>query len=144
MEKNLIPALIDNKNLMEDAFEDDNEIFGNFYAAKDHRKNNVRHLLCWAHCIDYYNSPDAEGVIDVKWNFGGNIVVITLIAVPPSEDFEYVKEQIFDYFKNNSSHGNVKTIQGLQSASVLRTILSTFISTMTLTNANSFQGGDTP
>lgn len=99
MEKNLIPAPIDNKNLMEDAFEDDNEIFGNFYAAKDHRKNNVRHLLCWAHCIDYYNSPDAEGVIDVKWNFGGNTVVITLIAVPPSEDFEYVKEQIFDYFK---------------------------------------------
>jgi hypothetical protein len=93
MEKNLVPAPIDNKNLMEDAFEDDNEIFGYFYAAKDHRKNGVRHL------IDIYKSPDSEGFVDVKWKYGGNTITITLIAVPPSEDFEYVKERIFDYFK---------------------------------------------
>jgi len=43
MKQKLIYAPIDNKNLLEDAFEDD--VFGGFYAAPDHRKHNIRHLV---------------------------------------------------------------------------------------------------
>ena len=42
--KTLIPAPIDNKNLSEDSFED--EVFGDFYACKDHRDGSrSRHLF---------------------------------------------------------------------------------------------------
>ena len=43
MEQKLIPAPIDNKNLLEDPFED--EVFGNFYACCNHRKNGLSALI---------------------------------------------------------------------------------------------------
>ena len=93
----LIPCPIDNKNLTEDAFEDG--VFKNFYAAKDHRKNKTRHLLCWTHGEDYYNSPDAEGVVEVFWRYADYRIAIRMIAVPPTEDFDTTKEAVFDYLK---------------------------------------------
>ena len=45
MEKNLIPAPIDNKNLMEDPFEDSEELFGNFFVGRDHRIGSKRHFV---------------------------------------------------------------------------------------------------
>ena len=83
----LIEAPIDNKNLMEDPFED--EIFGDFYAAADHRKNGKRHLIGhkreWADCW-----------LDVYWEYGWNTVRITVLAIPGHEDFVYVSHDVYD------------------------------------------------
>lgn len=90
----LIPAPIDNKNLMEDPFED--EIFGDFYAAEDHRKNGKRHLIGhkkeWSDCL-----------IDVSWEYGYNLVKIAVLAVPAHEDFETVSREVFECVRETFS-----------------------------------------
>ena len=97
MEK--IAAPIDNKNLMEDPFEDD--VFGNFYPAYDHRVGKMRHLIGHKEVKDEFNYE--EGLVDVKWQWGDNCIRITLLAVPgvsDSYDWEYARKVIFgDYRK---------------------------------------------
>lgn len=94
MEK--IKAPIDNKNLLEDPFEDD--VFGDLYAASDHRKGGRRHLVGCKAVRE--NGIDCEdGIVDVSWSYGDNCVTITLLAVPPTEDWESTRDYIFGDYK---------------------------------------------
>lgn len=80
MGKYLIEAPIDNKNLMEDAFED--EVFSDFIEARGHRKNGKRHLIGSVE-LKGKKSPLytlAEGIVDVSWKYGGNTVTIKVIG----------------------------------------------------------------
>ena len=97
MEK--IAAPIDNKNLLEDPFED--EVFGDFYAAHDHRDGSrTRHLVGRRRVrnedgFDY----DADALVDARWKYGDNCVMITLLAVPPQEEWEDTRRYIFDAYR---------------------------------------------
>ena len=96
MEK--IAAPIDNKNLMEDPFED--EVFGDFDAACDHRDGSrTRHLIGRKTVDDERGVPCESGIVDVRWKWGDNSVTITLLAVPKSEDWEDTRRHIFDSYK---------------------------------------------
>lgn len=101
MEKNLMACPIDNKNLMEDPFED--EVFcDDFLAARDHRNNGMRHLIGkvkvydeeFPKCVNYC------GYVDVCWHYGGNTVIIKVIGVAANEDFDETRDEIFEYYKN--------------------------------------------
>lgn len=94
MEK--IAAPIDNKNLMEDPFED--VVFWDFDAARDHRQKGVRHLVGYK--TVYEDGIECErGLVDVRWKYGENCVTITLLAVPMTEDWEDTRRRIFDSYK---------------------------------------------
>jgi len=94
MEK--VKAPIDNKNLMEDPFED--EVFGDFDAAHDHRKRGMRHLIGRKTVIE--DGVECEsGLVDARWKWGDNCVTITLLAVPGTEDWEDTRRRIFDSYK---------------------------------------------
>ena len=94
MEK--IAAPIDDKNLLEDPFED--EVFGDFDAAHDHRVKGVRHLIGRKTVIE--DGVECEsGLVDVRWKWGDNCVAITLLAVPRTEDWEETRRYIFDAYK---------------------------------------------
>ena len=94
MEK--IAAPIDNKNLMEDPFTD--EVFGEFDAAHDHYSGGVRHLIGRKTVIE--DGVECEnGLVDVRWKWGDSCVTITLLAVPKSEDWEYIRRCIFDAYR---------------------------------------------
>lgn len=98
MEK--IAAPIDNKNLLEDPFED--EVFGDFYAAPDHRRTpRTRHLIGRRKVLNEDGFDcDADALVDAFWKYGDNCVDITLLAVPRKEDdWEYTRREIFDSYK---------------------------------------------
>lgn len=100
MEKNLIPAPIDNKNLCEDPFEDD--VFEDFYPAKDHREKGQRHLYGFVKVYDeeFPKCVNAEGHVEVSWKYGGNTIVIKLLANNPfCEEFEETFQDIAGYYK---------------------------------------------
>ena len=97
--KNFIPAPIDNKNLMEDAFTDDVEIFGDFYAAPDNYKRGVRHMIGLMAPKDEDGFALEDGIVDASWEFGSYGVDIKVIAVSPCEDFGMVAGQIIEYYK---------------------------------------------
>ena len=94
MEK--IAAPIDNKNLMEDPFED--EVFGEFDVAHDHRVKGVRHLIGYK-AVKEDGIECESGLVDVRWKWGDNCVTITLLAVPRTEDWECIRRRIFDDYK---------------------------------------------
>ena len=89
MEK--IYAPIDNKNLMEDPFEDD--VFRDFYAAPEHRKGKRRHL------IGHVKTENYDAFVDVKWNYGDASIDIQVIAIQSSEDYELVRDEVFDHYE---------------------------------------------
>lgn len=89
MEK--IYAPIDNKNLMEDAFEDD--VFRDFYAAPEHRKRKRRHL------IGHVKTENYDAIVDVKWSYGDASIDIQVIAIQSSEDYELVRDEVFDHYE---------------------------------------------
>ena len=98
MEK--IAAPIDNKNLMEDPFEDD--VFVDFYSCYDHRVGKMRHLIGHKVVKDERGFDCEEGLVDVEWKWGDNCVRITLLAipgVPDSYDWEYTREAIFEEYR---------------------------------------------
>lgn len=100
MEKNLIPAPIDNKNLCEDPFEDDVFCDG-FMAAKNHRKSGVRHLIgqCNVYDEEFPKCVNYWGFVDVSWIYGGHTVRIDLIAVSPQEDWDETRDAVFEHYK---------------------------------------------
>lgn len=100
MEEKLMECPIDNKNLMEDPFED--EVFDDFLAARDHYKNGVRHLIGEVAIYDgeFPNCVDYSGYVDVSWHYGGNTVTIKVIAVDASEDFDETRNAIFEHYEN--------------------------------------------
>ena len=89
MEK--IYAPIDNKNLMEDAFEDD--VFQDFYAAPDHRKNNLRHL------IGSVKTENYDAIVDVWWYYADHAISIQLLGYPPQEDLNDVREEVMTHYE---------------------------------------------
>ena len=96
MATKLIPAPIDNKNLLEDPFEDD--VFGNFYAARDHRDGSrSRHLIgnLKINADDLY----IDAIIDVSWKYGGNNIYIKMLACPPTEDFDEMLKDVRKYYE---------------------------------------------
>lgn len=94
MEK--IAANIDNKNLMEDAFED--EVFGSFDAAHDHHKDGQRHLMGYKTVIEDGVACEIA-LVDAKWKHGENFISIHILAVQRSEDWATVRRYIFDAYK---------------------------------------------
>lgn len=90
MEK--IYAPIDNKNLMEDPFED--EVFRDFYAAPDHRTGSKRR-----HLIGSVETENYDAIVDVKWFYGGHSIDIQVIAIQPTEDIEDVRREVFDHYE---------------------------------------------
>lgn len=94
MEK--IKAPIDNKNLLEDPFED--EVFGDFDMAHDHYSGKTRHLIGRKTVIE--DGIECEsGLVDVRWKWGDNFVTITLLSVPRTEDWDDTRRHIFDAYK---------------------------------------------
>lgn len=94
-----IAAPIDNKNLMEDPFED--EVFEDFYAAYDHRDGSrTRHLIGYKAVKDEHGIECESALVDVRWKYGDNCVTITVIAVPRTEDWKYTRDAVLaDYRK---------------------------------------------
>lgn len=117
MEKrNYIPAPIDNKNLVEDAFEDATEIFGDFYDGKDHHVNGQRHLVGLVQIYDeeFPKCVNAEGYVEVWWKYGGNAVTIKVLANNPCmEDYEETCKDIFDYYKKQFKSWECESNPGL-------------------------------
>ncbi len=97
MEK--IDAPIDNKNLMEDPFED--EVFGDFYYAPDHRQgNNVRHLIGTVNLGDYDKELiGLEAMVEVKWHWGDSHIEIKLIGYNSTENLEEVRDEVFKHYR---------------------------------------------
>lgn len=87
-----IYAPIDNKNLMEDGFED--EVFRDFYWAPDHRTGSKRR-----HLIGIVKTENYDAMVDVKWSFGGNSVDIQVVGLQPTEDKDLVEQEVFDYYE---------------------------------------------
>ena len=91
-----IVAPIDNKNLLEDPFED--EVFGDFYQAYDHRDGTTRHLLG----IKDVMEEGIGAIVDVRWKWGDNCIHISLLAVSGcanSNDWEDARKYIFDDYR---------------------------------------------
>ncbi len=91
-----IAAPIDNKNILEDPFEDG--VFSDFYAASDHRKGGKRHLI-GLKTVKEDGIDCEDALVDVSWSYGDNCVTISLLAVPGTEDWEYTRRRIFDDYK---------------------------------------------
>lgn len=88
--KHRCAAPIDNKNLLEDPFEDG--VFRDLYAASDHRKRNMRHLIGFHR---EWGSEFGGAVIEAKWHYGDNIVCINVLSASPQEDFDEVRKEVF-------------------------------------------------
>lgn len=119
MATKLIPAPIDNKNLLEDPFEDD--VFGNFYAARDHRDSSrSRHLIgnLKINTDDLY----IDAIIEVLWKYGNNTICIKMLACPPTEDFDEMLKDVRKYYEQifkeweNPDNENLKVmfVEGLR------------------------------
>lgn len=100
MEEKLMECPIDNKNLMEDPFED--EVFGDFLAARDHRESGVRHLIGFVQVKDeeFPSCTNAEGYVDVSWYYGSNSITIKVLGANTNiEAFDETRDEIFEYYK---------------------------------------------
>lgn len=91
-------APIDNKNLLEDGFEDD--LFGDFMPGTDHRKNNVRHLI--GHKQIFENkSIVCDAIVEAKWHFGDAAITITMLACCPfCDNEEEQRNTLFKYYES--------------------------------------------
>jgi len=86
-----IYAPIDNKNLLEDPFED--EVFGDFYAAPGHRKNHLRHLIGSVETENY------GAFVDVWWHYADHMISIRLLGYQPQEDLDDVREEVMTHYE---------------------------------------------
>ena len=87
-----IDAPIDNKNLLEDPFED--EVFGDFYWAPDHRMGaNRRHL------VGVVDTENYGAMVDVEWCFGDHSIDIKVIGKQPTEDIDEVRREVFAHYE---------------------------------------------
>lgn len=113
MEKKLMNCPIDNKNLMEDPFED--EVFADFFAAHDHRESGTRHLIGMVdvHDEEFPKCVNYSGYVDVSWFYGGNSVTIKVIGVAANEDFNETRDAIFEMYKKLFSKWECEDNPGL-------------------------------
>lgn len=107
-----IKAPIDNKNLLEDPFED--EMFDSFYQAPDHRQGSRRHMIGFVQVRDDYNCVIEEGYVDARWFFGDNSVDITVVATPAVEDYVPARDAIFDYYEKEFKKWECEENEGLR------------------------------
>ena len=105
----LISAPIDNKNLMEDSFED---MFDNFYKAPYHYEGGFRHMIGYVRAQEG-SCVYAEGYAEVEWWYGANTIKIHVIAVPQQENFDEMTEGILNYYKNIFSSWQCEENPGL-------------------------------
>lgn len=108
-----IYAPIDNKNLMEDAFEDD--VFRDFYPAPEHRAYKRRHLVGLKQVKDEYGHYTGEdGYVDVKWNYGDHSIDIQVLAASPhGGDYETVRDAIFTAYEQEFRQWQCPENEGL-------------------------------
>jgi len=90
MEKIFAP--IDNKNIMEDAFEDD--VFQGFYWASEHRASKRRHL------IGNVQTENYDAMVDVKWAWGEHSIDIQVLGTRPAEDIDEVRREVFELYEH--------------------------------------------
>jgi len=96
MATKLIPAPIDNKNLLEDPFED--EVFMDFYATKYHRTTRRRrNLVGTIRCKNDNSYIDA--IVAVEWLYGDSCINIQVVAVPPTENFNDMRKDVYAYYR---------------------------------------------
>ena len=86
---------IDNKNLLEDAFD---EIIEDLYEAPDHYKGGHRHKVGFLQVKDNDGGLICEAYVDVSWCFGDNAVEIKLLAF--NEHVNYLEETTKEVFKH--------------------------------------------
>ena len=100
MEKILIDAPFDDKNLCDDWLRDD--VFcDSFLAMSDNGKRGKTHLIgkCevydehFTKCINYW------GYVEVTWWNTNNVIVIKLVGVDVGEDWEDTRNGIFEHYK---------------------------------------------
>lgn len=95
----LIPASIDNKNIMEDSLLED--VFEGLYHAQDHFENGKRHLIGE---ISVFEEEDEnietfiEGIVDVKWQYGSNIIRLELLGAQEKEYFSSMADDFAKYY----------------------------------------------
>lgn len=87
--KKLIPAPIDNKNLLEDAFED-NEFQG-FYVGNGN--SQVRR-----HLIGTVETENYKAIVSASWRYGDFRIAIEMVGIQPSEEYDLVRDEVFDYY----------------------------------------------
>lgn len=108
-------APIDNKNLMEDALEDD--VFADLYQAYDHLSaSRTRHLVGTKQ-VKEDGIVMESGIVDVRWKWGDNCVHITLLAVSGcanSNDWEDTRRHIFDDYRNTFKGWECPENEGLR------------------------------
>lgn len=84
-------APIDNKNLMEDAFED--EVFRDFYWAPDHGRKKHRRL------IGSVKTENYDAIVEAKWCFGDAAIEIMVVGLQPAEDYDSVRDEVFAHYE---------------------------------------------
>lgn len=101
-----IPAPIDNKNLMEDPFEDG--VFQDFLWAPEHR--NERHRR---HMVGLAKTENYDAIVDARWWYGGHSVEIRLLALQPAEDVETVRDEVFAHYEKTFKSWQCEDNEGL-------------------------------
>lgn len=88
MEK--IPANIDNKNIMEDAL--DEEVFKGFYIGNEGGS-------CRRHVIGNVDTENYSAIVEAKWNFGENTIDIQLVGTKPGDEPDEVRREVFEHYE---------------------------------------------
>lgn len=101
-----IYAPIDNKNLMEDPFED--EVFRDFYWAPDHRTGSKRR-----HMVGNVKTENYDAIVDVKWFWGDHSIDIQVIAIQPTGDIDDVRKEVFDHYEQTFKAWQCEDNEGL-------------------------------
>ena len=80
------------REIIEDFLYDN--IFSQFDFAKDHNYNGKRHLIGMVTTEE----DGASCIVDVKWRLNSNEIEMTILAVQPTEDFDYVSDCVYGQF----------------------------------------------
>lgn len=100
MEKNLVKAPLDEKNLSADWLRDD--VFcNNFMTMRDHGERRSNHLVGKCEVYDEHNKKciDYCGYVEVTWYNNDNFISIKVIGVDASEDWVTTRDAIFEHYK---------------------------------------------
>ena len=89
MEK--IPAPIDNKNIMEDAIDD--EVFRGFYLGNE---GGFRRR----HMIGTVDTESYSAIVEAKWKFGENSIDIKLVGTKPGDEPDDVRREVFELYEH--------------------------------------------
>lgn len=103
---------IDNKNLLEDAFD---EIIEDLFEAPDHYKGDHRHKIGTLQLKDGDGILICEACVDVSWRFGDNAVEIQILAFNEHvNDLEETKQAVFSYYARYFKEWENEANEGLR------------------------------